>query len=96
METIEHDGDTWRVLARGVTREDGKTFCHLASTTRSQQQRNGARPVQVNDWVDLEEARRVAAVTAYYSDKSRPGQPPKPPGAGPPPRDGPPAGGGLV
>lgn len=38
---IEHDGDTWRVLSMG-TRRDGKVYCHLASTTRSRQQRNGS------------------------------------------------------
>lgn len=51
--TIKHDGDTWRIVSEGKTREDGKTFCHLASTTRGRQQRNGFNPVQINDWVDL-------------------------------------------
>ena len=64
-ETIEHDGDTWRILAKGVTRADGYTLCHLASTTRGRQQRNGFNPVQINDWVDLRDH-----ITAYYSDRS--------------------------
>jgi len=32
MTRIELDGDTWTILADGATR-DGKTYCHLASTT---------------------------------------------------------------
>lgn len=53
MKQIKHDGDTWNILGEGVTREDGKTFCHLASATRFIKQKNGDRPVQVCDWVDL-------------------------------------------
>lgn len=49
--TINHDGDTWRILSKGATR-DGKTYCHLASTTRFQQQKNGKVPVQMGDWID--------------------------------------------
>jgi len=48
MITIKHDGDTWNILSEGATR-DGKTYCHLASTTRFRQQRNGANPVQICD-----------------------------------------------
>lgn len=51
MITIQHDGDTWNVLGEGATC-DGKTFCHLASTTRFRQQRNGKNPVQMCDWID--------------------------------------------
>lgn len=50
---IEHDGDTWTVLARGVER-DGKVYCHLASTTRFRMQKNGPYPVQINDWIAAE------------------------------------------
>ena len=50
-QTIQYEGDTWRVLSRGIAREDGATFCHLASTTRGRQQRNGWRPVQICDWI---------------------------------------------
>jgi hypothetical protein len=53
MQTIKHDGDTWKVLSTGVTREDGLTFCHLASVTRFVKQRNGQRPIQICDWVQL-------------------------------------------
>ena len=49
--TITHDGDTWRVLGVGVTREDGRTYCHLASTTRFIGQRNGQRPIQCAVWI---------------------------------------------
>lgn len=48
---VEHDGDRWRVVAEGTTRGDGHVYCHLASTTRFVQQRNGPRPVQMLDWV---------------------------------------------
>lgn len=50
---IRLDGDTWRVLSIGIAREDGKRLCHLASTTRFVRQRNGQRPVQICDWVQL-------------------------------------------
>lgn len=53
MRKIHHDGDTWRVLSEGVTREDGMTFCHLASATRFRAQKNGVYPVQINDWISL-------------------------------------------
>lgn len=48
---INHNGDTWRILSEGATR-DGKIYCHLASTTRFRQQKNGAIPVQMGDWID--------------------------------------------
>lgn len=48
---IEHDGDTWEIVAEGATR-DGKTYCHLASTTRFLQQKNGKSPVQIADWIE--------------------------------------------
>lgn len=51
MIKIEHDNDTWNILAQGATR-DGRTYCHLASTTRLRQQKNGAVPVQMGDWID--------------------------------------------
>jgi hypothetical protein len=47
---INHDGDTWRVLSEGAYR-DGKFYCHLASTTRFRQQKNGQNPIQMCDWV---------------------------------------------
>lgn len=53
MNTISHDGDLWEILGQGVTREDGKTYCHLASATRKVRQRNGLRPIQIADWVSL-------------------------------------------
>ncbi|OYW56803.1 MAG: hypothetical protein B7Y80_01590 [Hyphomicrobium sp. 32-62-53] len=49
--TLEVDGDRWRVLAIGATREDGAKVVHLASLTRSRQQRNGAVPVQALGWL---------------------------------------------
>jgi hypothetical protein len=53
MKEISYDGDTWFVLGVGTVRE-GKTFVHLASTTRSFCQRNGTYPVQINDWIPSE------------------------------------------
>ena len=55
---IEHDGDRWRVIAKGATRGDGYVYCHLASTTRFVQQRNGLRPVQIADWIAADSLRR--------------------------------------
>jgi hypothetical protein len=48
---IEYDNDVWRIISCG-TREDGKVYCHLASTTQFRQQRNGDNPVQISDWLD--------------------------------------------
>lgn len=52
---IKHNGDTWRVLSTGVQREDGKVYAHLASTTRGHQQRNGWYPLQVGEWIELQD-----------------------------------------
>ncbi len=41
--TIQHDGDTWTILGEGSAK-NGKICCHLASTTRGRQQRNGWVP----------------------------------------------------
>lgn len=51
LPVVEHDGDRWRVVATGATRGDGYVYCHLVSTTRHVQQRNGPRPVQMADWI---------------------------------------------
>ena len=45
------DGDVWRVIGVGAQR-DGNTYCHLASTTRFRQQKNGNNPIQISDWID--------------------------------------------
>lgn len=50
---IVHLGDVWKVIGVGAQR-DGNTFCHLASTHRGRQQKNGWYPAQINDWVDTE------------------------------------------
>lgn len=52
---IKHDGDTWRVLSVGSFR-DNKVFCHLVSTTRSTERKNGAHPLQITDWIEVETA----------------------------------------
>lgn len=72
MLTIKHDGDTWRLLGQGALR-DGKVFCHLASTTRGRQQRNGWMPLQITDWLDQQVILSCAiqseeAQRATYSD----------------------------
>lgn len=51
--TIPHDGDIWRIVAQGATRE-GKVYCHLASTTKGVQQHNGWNPMQICDWIDAD------------------------------------------
>lgn len=60
---IEHEGDTWRVIGQGATRP-GQRYCHLASTTRGRQQRNGTVWVQVADWIDDEILAQATAETA--------------------------------
>ena len=50
---IEHEGETWKLLSRGISR-NGKVYCHLASTTRFTEQRNGRMPMQIGDWIDAE------------------------------------------
>jgi hypothetical protein len=82
MLTINHDGDTWKVLGEGATR-DGKVYCHLASTTRGRQQRNGWYPIQMGDWIEAdhllsaaiqqEEAARRSHITQYYADRANSG-----------------------
>jgi|Laugresu1bdmlbsd_1035121.scaffolds.fasta_scaffold59648_1 hypothetical protein len=52
LELIHHDGDIWAVIGHGVVRDDGLQYCHLASTTRFVQQRNGQRAVQIADWIN--------------------------------------------
>lgn len=78
---IKHDGDTWRILSEGATR-DGKTYCHLASTTRFRAQKNGNVPVQMCDWIDhavilsgaIETEEKQRAITNYYADRAASGQ----------------------
>lgn len=53
---IPHDGDAWRIVGIGATNDEGRTYCHLASTTRAIEQRNGPRPIQKVDWLDLKGA----------------------------------------
>lgn len=51
---IEHDGEVWRVLSTGAER-DGMVYCHLASTTKFRAYKNGLSPVQIADWVAVEQ-----------------------------------------
>jgi hypothetical protein len=71
---VSHDGDTWRILSTGVVREDGKTFCHLASESRGLQQKNGWVPVQINDWINLADAEDDRdPIASYYEDRANSG-----------------------
>ena len=49
--TLSWDGDNWRVLQTGRADDQGRIYCHLASTSRGRQQRNGWNPVQICDWI---------------------------------------------
>lgn len=62
---IDWEGDTWKIIGQGVTRE-GKTCCHLSSCTRFREHRNGPYPVQMMDWVPEEII--ANAMTAGGSD----------------------------
>lgn len=74
---VAHDGDTWRIVGTGRVREDGKTFCHLASETRGNQQKNGWIPIQIADWIDLADAEdHRDPITSYYEDRANSGQSP--------------------
>jgi hypothetical protein len=71
---VTHDGDTWRILGTGTTREDGKIFCHLASETRGRQQKNGWVPMQINDWINLADAEDDRdPISSYYEDRKNSG-----------------------
>lgn len=48
---VKIDSDTWKVIGVGVTRDDGAVYCHMASTTRFSQRRNGRCPVQACRWL---------------------------------------------
>lgn len=48
---IEIDGDAWRVIGAGAY-SAGAVYCHLASTTRFTEQRNGRRPLQIAAYVE--------------------------------------------
>lgn len=69
---IVHMDDTWRILTTGAE-QAGKTYCHLASTTKGVTQKNGFVPRQICDWIEtatLETARAVA-VSEEVSSLSR-------------------------
>ena len=59
---IEHEGDTYRVIAKGAKDAQGRVYCHLASTTRYVEQRNGRRAVQIADWITPGALARVGGV----------------------------------
>lgn len=48
---IVHIGDTWKILTTGA-RTENNIYCHLASTHKGKQQKNGWVPQQICDWVD--------------------------------------------
>jgi hypothetical protein len=56
-QVIAYKGEQWKVIGVGVTNPDnGNVYLHLAHTTKGVTQRNGFRPLQACDWVDLKEA----------------------------------------
>ncbi len=80
----DYDGDNWNILSKGASR-DGKTFCHLASTTKGRHQRNGFCPLQICTWIEderlalslamqREENQRRDYISAYYADRANSGQ----------------------
>ena len=72
---ITHEGDVWRILGVGSVRDDGKTYCHLASETRGIQQTNGWVPMQICDWINLADADDDRdPITSYYEDRANNGQ----------------------
>lgn len=51
---ISLDGDEWVIVSTGFADNDtGSIYCHLRSTTRFIQQKNGKRPVQIADWLPI-------------------------------------------
>lgn len=44
LEEIQLEGDTWRIIQRGATLDDGSQYLHLASTTQGDHQKNGWQP----------------------------------------------------
>lgn len=65
--TITHDGDVWEIIGQGTTR-DGKTYCHLASTTRFRKQKNGQCPVQICVWIEND---RILSAAIQAEEKQR-------------------------
>lgn len=53
IEVISVDGDTWRIIGTGAY-SAGAVYCHLASTTRFTQQRNGQVPLQMGAFVSAD------------------------------------------
>lgn len=52
MDTIKHDGDTWRILSTGRSdREERIVLCRLASTTRNYATPLAHMPIQMQDWL---------------------------------------------
>jgi hypothetical protein len=51
IKQVNWDGDRWNISGVGVTNDQDCVYCHLVSTTRFQQQRNGRCPVQRVDWI---------------------------------------------
>lgn len=56
-QVITYKGEQWKVIGVGITNPDnGKVYLHLAHTTKGAAQRNGFRPLQACDWVDIKGA----------------------------------------
>ncbi len=48
---IDWNGDPWEIGGLGVIDNQGRIYCHLASTSRFRQQANERNPIQACDWV---------------------------------------------
>jgi len=44
---FNYNGDQYRVISVGRTKEDGMVYLHLASTTKGRMQKNGFHPIQL-------------------------------------------------
>ncbi|HKD74361.1 MAG TPA: hypothetical protein VKB76_02655, partial [Ktedonobacterales bacterium] len=53
--TITIEGHEYRIIGTGVTRNDGKVYAHLKSTTDFTQQRNGQNPRQICEFINPNE-----------------------------------------
>lgn len=68
MPTLAMNGDLYKILSTGIT-HDGKTICHLSSTTKFTKQKNGFVPQQLLEWVNAHE---IAAIKYQHKFASLP------------------------
>lgn len=67
MDVLAVDGDTYRVVGTG-TYSAGAVYCHLVSTTRFTEQRNGRFPAQICVFVEAEKVEAaLSRPRGFYS-----------------------------